>query len=852
GRHRDGDAEAAAPAVPAPVVPEPVAAPAEPHVESAPRKPCTATLVRARDTVVDAARAGGDGVRFAVVADSGCGKTLLLEEIANELKADRRLVLFVTAGAPQYGEGRTVEPAEREMADYAACRQIVDAIAADVHRAYVPEGGEEPLLTAGHGRELETAILATREVRRPEPGAGTHVTIDVSRSHDVRIGDIGGIGDAVSGALTPPVSRLVEMQRQLTRILDGEARTRPTALLVDDVHTVAGTQVEEWLMALLRGLSTAVVVHGGRPAAGGGSLPGVRQIRLGLLSRDETTAFVRQRLVEAGWQYAAATAAAREVAVLTRGHPIGMATCSGIVRDSMPVDSPVAAVRALLLGGGEHWDDGDAFEAVRTYVDGRAARVTGRPVALFDLLVILRRCTPEVFGAVLAEAEDVTERHASQLYDWLSDCAFVSPFDDDADEGWRLHDYLRENLDRRFRRTRPTEHARLHAVVERHYRARMNFDEERDEQSAYALGARYEDPEWQRDSQEWLHHAAHLSREEFDGAKRAMIRLFFEAFYWWDVEVAFSYCDQLVAAYRALPADRDLRWVAWLEQLRTAYVPGRIHQVPGRDRERWELAAEALDEIADYLRLRRGRVPTDPDLRRVYIVFCQLQAAVVWFGSDGTPADRARASEWFQASAAACSDESELWMGNWAASEEASLWVTEDPARARALLDGLEERVADEEDHELPVWLAATFSDIAWAEGDPRRSFDALGRAALHGAVYHVRQETFGQYPNLYSDSLYRNILTRVARREQEALEAGFAAEVAAAKARCRALFAPYWLHIGQDPGDGFGLPHPPAETDLRTDLTDFARTAKWMIRNMGDELEKSLEEPLRTPPPAP
>ncbi|MFG1805713.1 hypothetical protein [Streptomyces sp. NPDC049040] len=856
GPSAPADPEPSVAAVAAVAVPPAAALAPEPAADVAAGR-YTPSLARARDTVLAAARGtGGSPVHFEIVADSGCGKTLLLDEVAAGLKDDGRLVLFITAGAPQYGSAGSLGPAEREMADYAACRQLIDAIVADVHRAYAPDDDEEPLLDADAGRELETALLAVRDVRPPAPSITANVNLDV-RVEDSSHVQVTGVEEAALAAAAAaaegtaperPRSRLTEMQGQLTQLLDRFARTWPTALLVDDVHAVAGTPVEQWLLAVLRGLSTAVVVHGRRPAVGEGPATGGRRIGLGLLPYEETTAFVAERLVGAGWQEAAAGAAAEEVALLTRGHPIGVAVCSAIVRDSLPADSSAAEVRLLMLGGAGHWDDDGAFEAVRTYVDHYAAGIVGRPVALFDPLVVLRRCTAPILVAVLGETEGVTERQASRLYDWLSGCAFVTPFDDDVNEGWRLHDYLRENLDRRFLRTRPAEYAGLHATIERHYRAGMNFDAERDEGSWMAAGARYEDPAWQRDSKEWLYHAAHLPRADFESSKRAMIRLFVEAFFWWDTEVPSSYCDQLVAAYRALPADRDLRWVEWLDQLRTGYVAGRTNQAPGRDEEMWEQAAEALNDIAGDLRLRCGRVPADPDLRRIYILHCQLQGDAVWFGSGGTEEDRERAAVWYRASLDACTDEDELWMGNWAAWQIGDLWAGTDPARARALLDGLEDLAADEEDNELPLWLAETFADIAWAENDPRRAFDAYARAGLRALAYHVRQETYGQYPNRYSDSLHRGVLTRLGERERQALDAGLTEEVAAAKRRSRALFAPYWRYVGREPGDTFGIPDPPDAADLGTDLTEFARAAKWVIRHMGDELEKSVEEPLRDP----
>jgi hypothetical protein len=841
--------EPAAVAAPAPaaVTPAPVTT-AGSEEPPARRERYTRSLTRPRDELLEQARAAGAGgaVRFEVVADSGCGKTKLLEEVAAGLKADGRLVLFITAEAPEYGTtGTALAPADREAADYATCRRLVDAIAADVTRAYCPVAGEEPLLDPVLGQEWADAL---RQVRMGRPAArpgDVHVDIRVNA---VGVRDLHVTGYEAPAPASPaqPLSRLAAMQDDLARVLDGMAAAHPVALLVDDVHNVVGTAVEPWLRGVARGMSAGVVGYARRPAAGEEPAARPGRIVLGRLPRQEAHAFVADRLADAGWRRDAAAAAAKTVADLTRGHPIGVAIGSAIVRDQLPPDSPPERVRSLMLSGdGAHWDDAGAFGAPRGYVDGYAAGVVGRRIALFDLLTVLRRCTAPTLAALLARTDGVTERQADRLYDWLSRSDLVSPFDDDVEEGWRLHDYLRENAERNFRLTRPRDCARLHAEAERYYRAGMNFDTERDEESPHTACARYEDPAWQRDSKEWLHHAAHAPREHFASSVQAMIRLFMEAFYWWDAEVPSSYCDQLLSAYRALPADRDLRWAAWLDALRGGYVAGRSNQIPGRDRERWRQARDALEDIADYLRLRRGRVPSDPDRRRVYIVYCQLRGDVARYGGSGSAADLDRAAEWFRASLDACTDDGELWMGNWAAWSLADVRAATEPARARALLAGLEQRIADEDDNELPVWLAGTLADIAWAENDPARAFDAHVRAVLRAFVYHVRQEVYGQYPNRYSDSVHRSVLAHLRQCERRALDEGLDREVEAARRRSRALFAPYWRYVGGGPGDGFGLPGPPESGDLDTDRSDFARAAKWVLRNMGEEVAKSVEDPL-------
>ncbi|MYS20015.1 hypothetical protein GA0115240_11563 [Streptomyces sp. DvalAA-14] len=845
----------AAPAASPPPDPEPVISPAPPGDLGPGPVPgpaedsytITMSLRSARDQVLTAARSQ-EGVRFDVVADSGCGKTLLLEEVASGLRAEGRLILFITASAPQYGRGHAMTEDERAMADYAACRYLIDALAADVHKAHDPGAGEQPLVGPEVGRDWESAILTVRDAGASLATVTQNVTVTVTNTRgDVHLDRTGSA--SVEGLGTGATSgRLAEMQRQLTAALDGIARAHPTAIQVDDTQRVLGTPVGRWLMSVLSGVTTAAVVHARHPQPDADNLPSdTRRITLGLLPRTETAGYVTRRLLDAGWSEDPARACALEIATVTKGHPIGMVTCCEILLGSLPADTPVATVRERLLGGDARWGSRGGFEAVRTFVQEHAERLIGRPVPLFDLLTVLRRCTPEILESLLAE-HGVTAQDAARLYDWMYRSDFTTPFDDDADQGWRLHDYLRENLARAFRDERPEEFAEQHARVERHYRVRMNFENDLDELSPHAAGSRYENPDWQRDSQEWLHHASHMPRREFNASKRAMIRLFLEAFFWWDAEVPSSYCGQLIAAYRSLPADLDVRWVDWLDALRVNYVAGRAHQRPGADSERWFEAAAALDAVARYLGIRRGRVPEDADLRRIYIIVFILQGDTIWFGSSGTDAARSRAATSYRTAADACTRDEELWIGNWATWLEADLYASTGPQAARELLDGIEERMAEEEENELPVFVAQTFGDMAWAQGDLRRAFDCYARSVLRGYVYHTRQEIYDQYPSWYTVSLYNGALDRVRLRAEEAERSGHGDEVAAARVRSRALFAPYWSHRETAPDNAFGFPAGPAESDLGRDRTPFTATVDWVMVHMRDELEAPLEQPLADP----
>ncbi|MFC4030586.1 SAV_2336 N-terminal domain-related protein [Streptomyces polygonati] len=851
GRHRTLArllAEAAAPA-PAPATaplprlvrrPESAAGRAGEVVRAPARD--TMSLRRARDRILAAARSR-DGVRFDVVADSGCGKTLLLDEVASELREEGWLVLFITASAPRYGRGHDMAGEERAMADHAACRYLIDALAADVHRAWDPGDGEPPLVSEEVGRDWESAVLTARDAGTPD----ITLTITVPNPSDgVHLDDVGNVRGGAGGLAAG--LRLGEMQRQLAGVLDAIARSRPLAILVDDTHQVLGTPVGGWLMRVLRGLPTAAVVHARRPEPDPGDLPaGTRRVVLGLLPRGETVDYVTRRLVDGGWSEGPARACAEEIASVTKGHPIGMVTCCEILLGSVPADTPVGVARERLLGGDAGWGSRGGFEAVRTFVQDHAERVLGRPVPLFDLLTVLRRCTPTILEALLAE-HGVSAEESTRLYDWLHRSDLTTPFDDDVNEGWRLHDYLRENLARAFRDERPEEYAEQHAAVERHYRVHMNFENEPDELSPHAAGARFEDPDWQRDSYEWLHHASHMPRREFDTSKRAMIRLFFEAFFWWDTEVPSSYCGRLVANYRSLPADLDLRWVEWLDAFRLNYVAGRVNQRPGADGERWDRAASALEAVTGYLGIRRGRVPEDPDLRRLYILLNIFRGDASWCAGGGTETDRGRAAALYRAAADACTRDEERWIGNWASWLEADLYASTEPHVARGLLTGIEERMTEEEDNELPIRVARTFGDIAWAEGDLRAAFDCYARSVLRGYVYHTRQEVYGQYPSRYTVSLYDTARRWIPHRAEEASRAGRGNETAAAQGRVRALFAPYWAHCGIEPDNAFGLPDGPAESDLGRDRTEFAATVDWVMLHLRDELEAPLTQPLPDP----
>ncbi|WP_431783705.1 hypothetical protein [Streptomyces chumphonensis] len=801
-------------------------------------------------TLLDAAGSGRPA-RFYVVADSGCGKTLLLSQAAAALNDLGYLTLFVTATEPAYGTDDTSGGLARLMADKAACRLLISAMGDDIARTrafdhHAGRAGRGSTVGAADARaELRSRVEAARITEAPGLLLG-----EASASIVVR--DSPGTVVSGSGSITPAVDQVAQLMADITRmsqnlssVLHGVSERIPLAIVVDDVHTLRGTRVEPWLTQVLAGVPRALVIRGARPAPGRAAVAERgREIRLMPMTPAECSAHTVRALTAVGWPRYRAERAAATVYEVTRGHPIAVVTCCEILAAADSAERDPGTIRSLLTGADPHWGAAGAIATVRDHVDRSAQALLGRPVELFDQLVVMRRCRLPLLAAVLRE-QGVLEEDAGRLHDWLTQRAFTTLFDDDPDEGWRLHDYLREHAERLLAAEEPSRYRQLHATVERYYRGVLNFDD----RAAYADGQRHEDPAWQRESLEWLHHAARLDRRDFPSVRNAMIRLFLDAFWWWDAEIPSTYCGELLAAYRALPARLDLEWVDWLADFRTSYVPGQGNQIPGRDVARWEKAGAALNKLCAKLDLKRESDPTDPDLRRIHAITCFLRGDIAWYGSDGSDGSRTRAAAWYRACARTCTEPASHWIATWARWAEATLWVEVDPAHARTLAAGLQERIEEDGDRELLVYLITLYAELAWREGRPDDAFDLHTRAVLHAFVYQIRQELLRQAPSAYSHSVLRSTVARAEACFAAAGEAGLHDAVARAAARGRAYFAPYWLHQGLPPDHPHGFPPGPAPEDLGSTRTRYADDVQWVIDAMEVELGAPLEDPLRTSP---
>jgi hypothetical protein len=831
-------------------------------------EPATGGLARARDLVLGTARRDGRG-RFDLIGDGGLGKTRLLGELAEGLRGLGFATLFITI-SPQRRNGDEASEADRLLGDELVYQKIIADLAEDVREAWGTSANGRVLdeATASHIRQqMLAAINVTREQQEnAAPGisgqpalTGPGIEQRVSAGGDALVSgrDIAfyqspsGI-DLLRARWAASLKAFVAAVRELTDRC-------PLAILVDDLHLILGTGAGNWLLGVLDELPGILVVHARRPDATRDVLGAAQVIRLRPMNREETQAYARDELP--GWAPAAATELGTLIFKLTGGYPVWVGIYCQIIATETPPGTPVGEVRERLLGDATVLSGEERTVRFGGFVDDYCAGLLGTSVPVFDVLSVLRRINLGLLTSLLAE-HGVDERACGRLFAWLRESRFMTASDDggpsdDDEPDIRLHDIIRHQAERLLRLRDPIWYRKLHASAERYYRKTMNLDQEPEEGVApFQYGTRYEQIEWQVNSFEWLHHAGQVDDEAFAQVTRAMIRLFLYTFWWYESDFPlrddYHYSQALLADYRALPRRQSgEQWLRNLEAFRENYVADTPNRAPGRDRERWELAQDALRGLWGYLQLDQGSVPVDRDLRRIQILLSIFRGDAEWFGGSGDEPSRERAARWYtEAEREADPDESDRWIANWARYLKACLYVKTNPSLARELTLDLPEWLDEQSDHELRVHLTWLYGDLAWYTDDKARAFDIYTRTVLHSFVYHLRQEYMPQNPSLFTVASYQMYVDRTRRRLAEAREEGLGELAGTATARMNALFAPYWARVRRAPDadNAEGFPAQPAPADLGTVDSEFAETVQWMLDAMNDRLEEPLAGPLLLP----
>jgi hypothetical protein len=500
----------------------------------------------------------------------------------------------------------------------------------------------------------------------------------------------------------------------------------------------------------------------------------------------------------------------------------------------------------------------EAMLAVRWLIDRKAtrlARAARSVTGAFDTLAVSGLVTPRTFGELMRDL-GLSAKCTEDLYEWLCGNEFRrAGVVEGAEGGIRLGKTVR---DAALGWLSEEQSAAYHIAAERYYRVCRVLDRAHVPPPGYTdlvapgYGGLhlYEIPDWWQDCYIWGGHAAQISSAEHrKGAGVAITCLFLETWWWWGDQLRLEFVDMVLGLARKILQGQP-EWVGALEEFDQNYVPE--FDLRAGEGDRWRHVANALAFIARSLGLRRGEVPADPVLARIYVCWCFFSGDVAQHAGDLEAADG-----WFRGAAEACGDdEDNAGMRAFASYQRADVWILSDTDRSMRVITqtGLADAAVKLDDQSLRAYLARMYGDIRWKSGDIDAAFDAYGRALLLTYVYQVDQEWEEQPPNEYSYALYNEMRTRFLRRLGEAREKGHESEADAAIQRIKKLFGPYWelkraaTASGEDPLAGI-VPPLPDRVLLDTHNSAYAEDARLMLKDkLQDQVAEPVDQPLRDP----
>jgi hypothetical protein len=711
-----------------------------------------------------------DGARFAiwdVTAAPGTGKTALLDALRGNLDAAGATVIFLSgewlAEAYRRRLSSSGDPLVVELARMEFCQEAVSRIGRDV-----PGAGEAAL--AEHGFIAGGAVREALAERSPQqPGL------------DIRDALLpGGLDDAaqpVPVQVSEWYAGRVRMIREdlgsrvgefLARLADRDDEGRHLAILVDNFHVIADPACREWLLDSLTSRPRSLVVVTRRPGQEIAS-----QIATTYMLRGFTPAEVRACLIARLGQDAVSDQVVAEVIRVTDSSPLAVGTlCDALTGkkgrtmneilaelDARPAQEPLIQQVCLIA---------------RRLVRDACQEIIGKDdaeVPVFDYLTVMRGIDGSLLARVLG-GHGVDEERADALMSWLAARSFIGRYDDDEEEGFRLHEHIRQQRTAEI----PGERLRrLHERAENVYRHLVSEFEapEVESDDAHYGWLMYELPEFGRLVREWIYHAvlsqgARLRRE----TALSVTQFFLEAWYWWGCYVQFPLCEQLLGDFERITGERtgtDREWLAILSRFYRNYPRGWQHTA---DPASWDAVKDAMRA----LRRRAGfdvRPPRHDDVTggTLIMLISIVEAHAHWYGRPGDPAAAARcyhsAREYVRAQVAA-GYQRNAWCEPWIVFEWADMWHDFGDIGQSAMLlhelDAFAESIEDEEmiDRDLRSRVARLHGDIRRARGDYQGAIDAYAKSAMLAYVYHVWQESLDTRVTDYSLEAHVENIARV------------------------------------------------------------------------------------------
>ncbi|QCD54248.1 hypothetical protein [Streptomyces hawaiiensis] len=638
----------------------------------------------------------------------------------------------------------------------------------------------------------------------------------------------------------------------LSALLPDRRKTRPARamfyLLLDQFEALLGQAHARWILSFAERISPGVAIVAWQHASDSAPeplCPGSVQHHLKGLNAADVRDYLAQRMNGA---------IAEELAATVHTFSAGVPQVVGAVRDLVvrrgiadqaSLSAELAGVKSPYGGALVQQEVGDLVH--------RLLDATGdsRLTTALEALSVARSFNLPMMEALLGE-DTMPGHDLPAVFGNAVSFSFVTeePSPGGMSAEYRIHDYLRHELESRLARRNPRRHVELHRRALEHHRACIEDSEPDEELPSAWEWMRYQKTEWQHHRTEWLWHLSLVSRNDRVTAMLDFSRVFLDAFWWDGFLVPTPYCEQLLVDGTVIcQTHSDRLWLAQLQRLYDVYPRHVWHDdAAGRDDAAWAAVADALRYVRREARLdgRRARLDS-PEHRHLRGLTDQHMAEVARFTGDKDAAERhyRHGIEMFE-------QNDDKYLAAWVMLELANLYLeTGVPDQVNPLLEKAEAAAVEEEDPELLAEVAGAYGDLCWHQGEHESAMDAYARMILHGYVQHVGYSL--NLPDAYSDMHYQILLARVGRRLSELrAEPGVFDRTVR---RMGALFDPYWARVGGRPTSS-APGHEPGEAALVTWLfppppgpegLSLSSTYPVVALQVRGEMEDLLQQPLTT-----
>jgi hypothetical protein len=336
-----------------------------------------------------------------------------------------------------------------------------------------------------------------------------------------------------------------------------------------------------------------------------------------------------------------------------------------------------------------------------------------------------------------------------------------------SDQGIRIYsihrlvaEYLYENLNKIRRAT-------LHTRAAKYYEDAADEEVKNrfgGETLSYANWYRYENADWQNLQEERLYHLAHMD-ESGQVVTSAILRIFFDAFWWWGYYQPFAFCQALVDHWQQrIKSESVNRILKNLTAFRENYPPGDI-----RDKRRtsctknWERVRECLETLLKDTDLNRAKKSLDDNNLHIVgmINFFLAESYDHHAGRDFHVKSNC-ATQYYQYSLTAFTDLQDDWNASWMSFYFAESIAPYDKDLAMknclASIDLAEKAALNERDPEILGNVYRLIGDIHIKQDQ----FDDAIKSYQKASFYAYAFQGIPNPPDEYTIAFYREIIEKI------------------------------------------------------------------------------------------